>query len=152
MYLLLDPNKENSILRNGGGVPPWLDIALSLDELFTTINASVNVAIYLKPYSNELVQTFLPTDSVNSNRSLLPRRTSENDLILMEERPFDKNKKEDESHGINNVPKHKISDSVGILFTKSKSQTYFRALKNELENAPQQTIRRRSMWDTIEEA
>ena len=152
MYVLLDPDKENSILQNGGGVPVWLEISLYLSELLMVTNASVNVAIYLKPYSNELVQTFLLTKRENSSRSLLTRRTSENDIILMDDRPFDKNEKGDERRGINNIPKHKISDSVGILFTKSKSQTYFRALKNELDYAPRQTIRRRSMWDTIDEA
>ena len=70
----------------------------------------------------------------------------------MDDRPFDKNEKGGERHGINNIPKHKISDSVGILFTKSKSQTYFRALTDDIAIGPQQTIRRRSMWDTIEEA
>ena len=152
MYLLLDANKEDSLLQGGGGVPAYLDIALSLSELFTAINASVNVAIYLKPYSNEFVQTFLLKESENSNSGLLLRRTYEKDLVLMDDIPFDKNKKKDECQDINNVPKHKISDSVGILFTKSESQTYFRALTNEIAIAPQQTIRRRSMWDTIEEA
>ena len=153
MYVLLDPDKENSILQHGGGVPAWLEISLYLSELLMVTNATVNVVVYLKPYSNELVQTFWPTKRENnSSRGLLTKRTSENDSILMDDRPFDKNEKEDESHGINNFPKHKISESVGILFTKSKSQTYFRALTNELDFAPQQTIRRRSMCNTIEEA
>ena len=151
MYVLLDPDKENIVLQNGGGVPVWLEISLSMSELFMVTNATVNVAIYLKPYSAELVEMFWATRRENLNRTRLTTITSEDDLILMDNISLEQKKTGEESDGNKLVSKYDISDSVGIVLKRSQSQALFRAVKTENDNFPQQTIRRRSLWDTIEE-
>ena len=152
IYVLLDPDKENIVLQNGGGVPVWLEISLSMSELFMVTNATVNVAIYLKPYSAELVEMFWATRRETLNRTRLTTTTSEDDLISMDNISLEKKKTGEETDGNKLISKHEISDSVGIIFKRSQSQALFRAVKTESDNFPQQTIRRRSLWDTIEEA
>ena len=66
LCVLLHPNKENGILKIGCGVPTWVRISLSLNELFMVTNSSVNVLIYLKPYSAEFTKHFWPTRGENS--------------------------------------------------------------------------------------
>ena len=136
-------------MKIGGGVPTWVDTSLSLNELLMVTNASVNVLIYLKPHYAELVEHFWPTRRDDSTRRILITKPSEEELISME--PVEERKKEEGSDGIKNGSKRKLYHSVGTRFTKSMSPTHNRVLKNEIENAPQQTIRRRSMWDMIEE-
>merc|ERR1712001_766495 len=83
IYLLLDPNKENSIIRHGGGIPPWFDISLSLSQLLMVTNASVNVAIYLRPYINinKHLETSLSRATHHSRRrAILRQETAE--LVL----------------------------------------------------------------------
>ena len=152
MYLLLDPQKENSSLKIGGGVPTWVYTSLSLNELLMVTNASVNVLIYLKPHSVELVEHSWPTRRDDSTTRILIPKPSEEELISMDERPVEEKKKEEGSDGIKNGSKRKLYHSVGTRFTKTMSPTHYRVLRNEIENASQQTIRRRSMWDMIEEA
>ena len=66
--LVLFNNNANSTSQNGGGVPTWLAIAFSMNELFLVINASINVVIYLKCNSTELLETLMWKRRERSNR------------------------------------------------------------------------------------
>ena len=69
LCILLDPRKENGTLQGGGGVPIWFSILISLNNILMVINASVNVVIYLKPNSREVLKTFMPSSDVHVNRN-----------------------------------------------------------------------------------
>ena len=66
--LLLFYNNVNRALRNRRNEPPWITISLSINDLLLVINASINVMIYLKPNSKELLDTVIPTRREQSNR------------------------------------------------------------------------------------
>ena len=150
IYLLLDPNKENSIIRHGGGIPPWFDISLSLSQLLMVTNASVNVAIYLRPYMNinKHLETSLSraTNHSKTRKAILRQETAE--FVLMDEGPFAGKKEETEDENVTtadefqlidngsyektkemeednntkrNIAKHETSDSVVIIFPRRRS-------------------------------
>ena len=50
LYILLDPNKDDEELKNGYGVPIWLDITCLLSELCAVINSSIVSLIYICPH------------------------------------------------------------------------------------------------------
>ena len=50
LYILLDPNKDDEELKNGYGVPIWLDITCLLSELCAVINSSIVPLIYICPH------------------------------------------------------------------------------------------------------
>ena len=52
--ILLNPNKDNSVIQMGYGVPVWLEILISVSELLMIINCSVNIIIYLHINSTAL--------------------------------------------------------------------------------------------------
>ena len=54
IYLILIPNKRDSVIQSVYGVPIWHYVTASLGELFLVINSSVNVIIYLHSIFNEL--------------------------------------------------------------------------------------------------
>ena len=152
IYLLLDPNKENSIIQHGGGIPPWFDISLSLSQLLMVTNASVNVAIYLRPYItiNKHLETSLSraTNHSRRRRAILRQETAE--FVLMDEGPFAGKKEETEDENDTtadefqliddgsyektkemeednntrrNIAKHETSDSVVIIFPRRLSRS-----------------------------
>ena len=69
LCILLDPRKEKGTLQGGGGVPIWFSISISLNNILMVVNASVNVVIYLKPNSREVLKTFIPASDVHLNRN-----------------------------------------------------------------------------------
>ena len=75
LCILLDPRKENGTLQGGGGVPIWFSISISLNNILMVVNASVNVVIYLKPNSREVLKTFIPTSDVHVNRNTSRQET-----------------------------------------------------------------------------
>ena len=150
MYLLLDPNKENSTIQHGGGIPPWFDISISLSQLLMVTNASVNVAIYLRPYMNmnKHLKTSLSTVTHHSRRrTILRQETAE--LILMDDGPFagkketgevnittadefpliddgsyeKKKEMENDNKTKRDIAKHETSDSVVIIFPRRLSKS-----------------------------
>ena len=66
--LVLFNNNGNNTSKNGGGVPTWLAVAFSMNELLLVINASTNVVIYLRSNSTELLETFMWKRRERSNR------------------------------------------------------------------------------------
>ena len=66
--LLLFYYNVNSALRNRRNESPWITLSLSTNDLLLVINASINVMIYLKPISKELLDTVIPTRREQSNR------------------------------------------------------------------------------------
>ena len=68
--LLLFNNNANSTFKNGGGVPTWLGVAYSMNELLLVINASANVVIYLRSNSKELLETFMWKRRERTNMSV----------------------------------------------------------------------------------
>ena len=151
MYLLLDPNKENSIIQHGGGIPPWFDISLSLSQLLMVTNASVNVAIYLRPYikiNKHLEKSLSRATHHSRRRAILRQETAE--FVLMDDGPFEEGKKEtdeennttgdefqliddgsyektkemeDDNNTKRNIATHETLDSVVIIFPRRLSRS-----------------------------
>ena len=150
MYLLLDPKKEDSIIQHGGGIPPWFDISISLGQLLMVTNASVNVAIYLRPYINinKHLETSLARATNHSRRrAILRQKTAE--FVLMDDGPFagkgetedenittadefqliddgsyEKTKEmEEDNNTKRNIAKHEMSDSIVIIFPRVLSRS-----------------------------
>ena len=65
--LLFNNNTTDS--QNGSCVPTWLEISLSINDLFLVINASINVVMYLMPNLTELLDTFIPTRRERYNKT-----------------------------------------------------------------------------------
>ena len=66
--LLLFYYSVNSTLGNRRKESPWITFSLPINDLLLVINASVNVIIYLKPNSKELLDTVIPTRREQLNR------------------------------------------------------------------------------------
>ena len=49
LYVLLDPNKDNEALKEGHGVPIWIDVTCLFSELCAVINSSIVPIIYVYP-------------------------------------------------------------------------------------------------------
>ena len=156
LCILLDPNKDDALLQGGGGVPIWFDISLSLNNLLLVINASVNVVIYLKPNSKEVLRSLIPTRKVHADRNI-PRQEGLHDVTI----DVDKEKNEENE---NNQCKNKqlatklnISSSPICDFGRRKSvsfqETSASASKNiqEYRRMSDMTITRRSTTWTMAE-
>ena len=66
--LLLFYYSVNSTLGNRRKESPWITFSLPISDLLLVINASINVIIYLKPNSKELLDTVIPTRREQLNR------------------------------------------------------------------------------------
>ena len=66
--LVLFNNNAKNTSKKGGGVPTWLAVAFSMNELLLVINASINVVIYLRSNSTELLETIMLKRRERSNR------------------------------------------------------------------------------------
>ena len=66
--LLLFHYNVNSALRIRRNESPWITFSHSTNDLLLVINASINVIIYFKPNSKELLDTFIPARREQSNR------------------------------------------------------------------------------------
>ena len=66
--LLLFYYSVNSTLGNRRKESPWITFSLPINDLLLVINASINVIIYLKPNSKELLDTVIPTRREQLNR------------------------------------------------------------------------------------
>ena len=68
LYIILDPNKDDEALKNGYGIPGWLELSGSLSELCMVINSSLDGFIYM---DEDLKTKF--RNSVRKNRNNLGR-------------------------------------------------------------------------------
>ena len=157
LCILLDPNKENSVLQGGGGVPIWFNISLSLNNLLLVIHATVNVVIYLKPNSKEVLRSLIPTRKGPANRNKLKQQRSGDDVFNEDKEPNERNKKSrSQSNPAVTMASRAFSSTNDFGRRKSQSfeETSLSISENvfEFQTRSQMTMTRRSTtWAIIEE-
>ena len=157
LCILLDPNKDDAILQSGGGVPVWFDISLSLNNLLLVINASVNVVIYLKPNSKEVLNSLMPTRAGHVNELTLKQEGIEDVIIDVKK---EKNEENDKNRCENKQVASKLcilsspKDHIGRRKSISFEETSLSASENDIKwrKMSESTIKRRSStWAIVEE-
>ena len=158
LCILLDPNKDDAILQGGGGVPIWFDISLSLNNLLLVINASVNVVIYLKPNSKEVLKSLIPTREGHANEHTLKQEGLDD---VFSDLKKEKNEENEKNRCENKPVATKLStlssprNHIGSLKSISFEETRSRASENDIKwrKMSESTIKRRSMtWSIAKEA
>ena len=67
-YILLDSNKDDDSIKQGNGVPLWVNIMALLSELCSVINSSLVPVIYLDLKARDIKTSFLSIKTLVLNR------------------------------------------------------------------------------------
>ena len=157
LCILLDPNKDDAILQGGGGVSIWFDISLSLNNLLLVINASVNVVIYLKPNSKEVLKSLIPTREGHANEHTLNQEGLDDvfsDLKKEKNEENEKNRCEIKPVATKVSILSSPRNHIGRLKSISFEETCLSASENDikLRKMSESTVKRRSTtWSIAEE-
>ena len=74
---MLNPNKNNSVIQMGYGVPVWLQIIGSVSQLLMVINCSVNIIIYLHLNAIEFLKSWIFCMPAYVKRRIIRKSRSE---------------------------------------------------------------------------
>ena len=80
LYVILDPNKDDEALKNGYGIPSWLELSGSLSELCMIINVSLDGFIYMDEDLKTIFRKSVRKNRINLGR-LLQKKDSNTTLV-----------------------------------------------------------------------
>ena len=159
LYIILDPNKDDEALKNGYGIPGWLELSGSFSELCMVINSSLDGFIYM---DEDLRTKF--RNSFRKNRNNLGRffkkQDSDTTLVtndaLMVDVEEDKAFQDDEgsSLGVRNRRLNVTGASNGAMLIdiEEKEEVYEEADRHYLGAQPQLfNVTNDNMWVDMEE-